>query len=153
MSITREQLDASHRLGRRFLAGASVDAEVAHWTREPEDLLLGCLVTVGYAPRAWVLPLGKEGTVGRRQWREAGRRDVILVEGWQWRYEVEGEILTLRDLSTTNGAAIIRASSAAALEPTEHLGWDGRLSVESRELRDGDVVSSYAAFVVCLPAQ
>lgn len=125
-----------------------------------------CLVSVTDPARHWIVGLGGESWVGRRM-AERDRTwptDVRLFEGRQFSYHCRPSGVWLEDMYTTNGTSVLSGRQAVGLTANIHdVANDARnrlphpndplpcRSLYRWVARDGDVLVSYVAFVLCHP--
>lgn len=164
-TITRAKLKAAHRLGHSVLDGSGSGQQallVSGW-----GAVQACLVCVSDPRRDWIVTLGTEESMVGRGWSRTRSQwpptsDAMLFEKQQFSYMCRPSGVWLEDSSTTNGTLLLAHEEAIGLRPYGSRGTPSQLlphpnhplpcrSMYRWVARDGDVLASYAAFVLCHP--
>lgn len=164
-TIIHARLEAAHRLGHSVLDGSVSPQQpllVSGW-----DAVQACLVCVSDPRRERIVTLGTGESIVGRGWSRTrpqwpATSDVMLFENRQFSYICRPSGVWLTDLSTTNGTLVLTHEEAAGLPPYGPRRTTDQIlphpnnpqtceSLYRWVARDGDVVASYAAFVLCHP--
>ena len=164
VEVSRPQLDRAHEIGHRFLDGRSTLPTLV--LRAGFGPVQACLVCVCDLETSVIVTLGTgESVVGSRlsrsrpEWVSSSR----FFEAWQFRCSSQTSGLWLFDCGTTNGTLLLSPTEALEYrrdtvsdalahrrlphpnEPTLQGLTLGRCA------HDGEVLVTYAAFVLCHP--
>ncbi len=163
-ALTQPRIEAAYRVGHRVLNGSHAATEAI--LESSSGPIEACLVSVSDAARHWIVGLRGESWVGRRLAKRnpTWPTDTRLFEGRQFSYHCRPSGVWLEDMHTTNGTLVLTGREAAVFSlsirsvasrarsrvphPNERLSCR---SLYRWVARDGDVLVSYAAFVLCHP--